>query len=70
MLERVPLKLAVPLVVEVQLDLGDQRGQQLPNLRRLGILEGFTHVSEHAGRLLDLFIIQRGGACLRLSCRV
>jgi len=70
MLERVPLKLAVPLMVEVQLHLGDQRGQQLPNLRRLCILEGFTHVPEHAGRLFDLLVIQGVGACLRLSCSV
>ena len=66
MLERVPLTLAVPLVVEVQFDLGDQWGQQLPYLFRLGILEGFTHVSQHAGGLLDLLVIQGGGACLRL----
>jgi len=68
-LEAVPVSLALPFVVEVQLDLGDQRGQQLPYLFRLGILEGFTHVSQHAGRLLDLLVIQGVGACLRVSRR-
>ena len=70
MLERVPLKLAVPLVVEVQFDLGDQRFKQLPDFRRLGILEGFTHVPQHPCRLLDLFIVESGGARLRLPYRI
>ena len=45
MLERVQLAIALPFVVEVQLNLGDQWGKQLPNLRRLGILEGVAQVS-------------------------
>jgi hypothetical protein len=57
MLERVPLKLAVPHVVEVQFDLGNQRGQQLPDFPRLGVLEGFPQVPENARGFLDLFII-------------
>ena len=59
MLERVPLQLAVPFVVEVQFGLGDQRGEQLPNLRRLGILERLPQVRQHADGLFDLLCMVR-----------
>ena len=70
MLERVPLKLAGPHVVEVQFDLGNQRGEQLPNFPRLGVLEGFTQVSQHARGLLDLFVIEGRASRIRLPSGV
>ena len=70
MLERVAVDLADPHVIEVQLDLGDQRRDQLPNLSRLGVLEGFTQVSQHARGFLDLFVIQGRAGRTRLPSGV
>jgi len=70
MREWVAVNLANPHMIEVHFDLRHQRRDQLPNLSRLGILEGFTHISQHPGRFLDLFVIRGVGVCLCLPSGV